>query len=238
MSLAELTFKYIRPGRCECCFFLLKSLKLKTKYNVNIILILLTNMLLNELNNSINTNDPLALRLIELNTPNNTGNSRALKLNDSCHLQVTYNFRINWLENKLCRQINDSYHPIDNYNKDYAHCVGINWPKNKMCHHVDDSYQLPNKWLVNYSTDSYQLPEIYVINDKYLDDNHKIPDNYVHYMWIKWPKNTTTNVLTNDIIGHEIKKLSSLLNPTYLKTVQAMTVIIHAEKLEPITNIK
>ena len=114
----------------------------------------------------MNINNPLALKLIEFNNPKNTGNPQALKLKDSYQLPANYNLRINWLENKMCRHLDDSCHTINNYSNDgkygknnYVHCTRINWPKNKMCHHVYDSYRLPDQCLSNYLIDSYQLPE-------------------------------------------------------------------------------
>ena len=97
MSLAEVTPKYVRSDRCGYSFFLLKLLQL------NIILILLTKILINELIN-----------------PSNANNLLALKSNDS--YQMTYNYvgnnnyvhQINWLENKMCRQLDDSCHPPKN----------------------------------------------------------------------------------------------------------------------------
>ena len=103
-----------------------------------------------------------------------------------------YKLQINWLENKMCHHLDDSYQPLNNYgNNNYAHCARIDWLQNKMCHHADGSYQLPNKFLsnVNYLIDSYLLPDKYISYDNYLDDSYQMPDKYAHYVRIKWLTN-------------------------------------------------
>ena len=67
------------------------------------------------------------MKLIKLNEPNNTGNQRALKLNHSYQLLANYNLRINWLENKMCHHIDDSYQ----------------LPDKCLSNYLSDSYQLP-----------------------------------------------------------------------------------------------
>ena len=101
--------------------------------------------------------------------------------------------QINWLENKMCRHLDDSYQLPDNYcnNNNYAgQSARINWLENKMCRHIDDSYQLPN------SHEHYA--RIFWLKDKIcharwlenkmrrqLDDSYRLPDNYIQINWLE-----------------------------------------------------
>ena len=55
--------------------------------------------------------------------------------------------RIKWLKNKMRRQINDSYRPLNNTEKKARQCKygRSNWLKNKTCRQTNDSYRLPKK---------------------------------------------------------------------------------------------
>ena len=90
---------------------------------------------------------PLANILInELINPNNTN-----ELISNYNYQMTYNcvgnnnhvHQLNWPENKMCRQINDSSYHLDNYSSNHGNWVyydQIKWRENKMCRQLDDSY--------------------------------------------------------------------------------------------------
>ena len=129
-----MTTKNVRPDWCGYDFlFHIKLLHL------DIILILLANILLNEIIEPYKTN------FASFKT-NHSCQSFLYLVNDKNH---TFHYdRINWLKNKMCRHINDSYVPViknlDNLVSDKNHAFHyerINWLENKMCRHTNDSYE-------------------------------------------------------------------------------------------------
>ena len=89
-------------------------------------------------------------------------------------------------KNKMCRHKSDSRCNAEKYGYKAKYIWIILKLGCHFCHHVNDSYQLPDKYLINYLNCSYQLLGKYVINDKYLNDNYQMHDNYVHYARTKW----------------------------------------------------
>ena len=103
MNPAEVASKYVGSDRCGYGFlFLIKLLQLK------MLLILLTNILTNELINPSDTKGPISNYNYQM-TYDCVGN------NSHIH-------QLNWLENKVCRQLVDSNLPVkndlDKYNRD------------------------------------------------------------------------------------------------------------------------